>query len=236
MHIDIATCLPKILESPFNQSILDRAQKKGLVRVEVHDLRDYTTNKHRKIDDYAYGHGAGMVLLVEPVIRCIEAFALKRKYDEIIYMTPDGVTFSQQMANRLSLHKNLFILCGHYKGIDQRIRDHYITCEISIGDYVLSGGELAAAVLSDAIIRLIPGVLSDETSALADSFQDQLLAPPVYSRPADYRGMKVPNVLLSGNQAKIDSWRNEQTLRLTRERRPYMWEKVMKIKDNQNKY
>jgi len=220
MRIDIITCLPQLLESPFNDSILKRAQDKGLVEVVLHDLRAYSTDKHRRIDDYAFGGGAGMVMMVEPIANCIEALKKERDYDEIIYMSPDGEQFSQNIANELSLMKNIMMLCGHYKGVDERVRTHYITREISIGDYVLSGGELAAAVVSDAVIRLLPGVLSDETSALTDSFQDGLVAPPVYTRPADYRGMKVPDILLSGHEKKIQDWRFDQAVQRTKERRP----------------
>lgn len=220
MRIDIITCLPQLLESPFGDSILKRAQSKGLVEVILHDLRAYSTDKHKRIDDYAFGGGAGMVLMVEPIANCMEALKKDRKYDEIIYMSPDGEQFSQNMANELSLKKNIMILCGHYKGVDERVRSHYITREISIGDYVLSGGELAAAVVSDAIIRLLPGVLSDETSALTDSFQDGLVAPPVYTRPAEYQGMKVPDILLSGHEKKIQDWRFDQAVERTKERRP----------------
>jgi tRNA (guanine37-N1)-methyltransferase len=220
MRIDIITCLPKLLESPFGHSILQRAQDKGLVEVVVHDLREYAVNKKRQLDDYAYGGGAGMVMLIEPIDNCISALKAERAYDEVIYMTPDGETFNQQVANELSLKGNLIILCGHYKGVDERVRERFITREISIGDYVLSGGELAAAVVSDAVIRLIPGVLSDETSALTDSFQDSLLAPPVYTRPAEYKGMKVPEVLLSGHEKKIEEWRFQQSIERTKNRRP----------------
>ncbi|WP_017733287.1 tRNA (guanosine(37)-N1)-methyltransferase TrmD [Nafulsella turpanensis] len=220
MHIDIITCLPELLESPFGHSILQRAQAKGLVEVVVHNLRDYSSSKQRSVDDYAYGGGAGMVLQIEPIARCIEHLQEQRTYDEIIYMTPDGARLEQGMANALSLKKNLIILCGHYKGVDERVREKYITKEISIGDYVLSGGELAAAVLADSIIRLLPGVLNDETSALSDSFQDNLLAPPVYSRPADFQGMKVPDVLLSGHAGKIEEWRHQKALERTAHRRP----------------
>jgi tRNA (guanine37-N1)-methyltransferase len=199
MRIDILTVLPSLLESPFSDSILKRAQDKGLVEIHIHNIRDYSTDKHKKVDDYAFGGGAGMVLQIEPIDLCISKLKNERTYDEIIYMTPDGATLNQRMSNQLSTLKNIIILCGHYKGVDQRVRDLHITKEISIGDYVLSGGELAAAVLSDSIIRLIPGVLNDETSALTDSFQDDLLAPPVYTRPAEYKGIKVPDVLLSGN-------------------------------------
>jgi len=220
MRLDIITCLPRLLESPFNDSILKRAQDKGLVTVEVHDLREYTTNKHRSTDDYAFGGGAGMVMMIEPIDRCISALKKERTYDEIIYMSPDGELLSQGLANKLSLAGNLVILCGHYKGVDERVREHLITREISIGDYVLSGGELAAAVVADAVIRLIPGVLSDETSALTDSFQDGLVAPPVYTRPAEYNGWNVPDVLMSGHEAKIRQWREEQALERTRKKRP----------------
>lgn len=220
MRIDIITCLPSLLESPFSHSILKRAQDKGLVEVVVHDLRDFAVNKHKQVDDYAYGGGAGMVLMIEPIVRCIEQLQADRTYDEIIYMSPDGERLDQPIANQLSLKKNLILLCGHYKGVDERVREHYVTREISIGDYVLSGGELAAAVLADAIIRLLPGVLSDETSALSDSFQDKLIAPPVFTRPAEFKGMKVPDVLLSGNDQLIHDWRYEQSVKRTKERRP----------------
>lgn len=220
MRIDIITCLPRLLESPFSDSILKRAQQKGLVQVAVHDLRNYATDKHRTTDDYAFGGGAGMVMLIEPIDRCITHLKSERNYDEVIYLSPDGEQFSQSMANQLSLKNNLILLCGHYKGVDERVREHLITREISIGDYVISGGELAAAVVADAVIRLIPGVLSDETSALTDSFQDGLIAPPVYTRPAEYKGWKVPDVLLSGHQAKIDEWRQEKALERTKTRRP----------------
>jgi tRNA (guanine37-N1)-methyltransferase len=220
MRIDIVTCLPQLLESFFAASILKRAQEKGLVEVHLHDLRNYTQYKHKQVDDYAFGGGAGMVLMIEPIVRCLRALQAERTYDEVIYLTPDGETLSQRAVNALSLKQNLILLCGHYKGIDERVREHFITREISIGDYVLSGGELAAAVVADAVIRLVPGVLSDETSALTDSFQDDLLAPPVYTRPADYEGMKVPDVLLSGHEANINKWRYEQALQRTRQRRP----------------
>ncbi|MFN3918224.1 MAG: tRNA (guanosine(37)-N1)-methyltransferase TrmD [Flavobacteriales bacterium] len=220
MRIDIITALPLLLESPFSDSILKRAQEKGLVEIYIHNLRDYSTNKHRNIDDYAFGGGAGMVMSIEPIANCIEKLKSERNYDDIIYMTPDGKTLSQKISNELSTKENLLILCGHYKGVDQRVRDIYITKEISIGDYVLSGGELAAAVLCDSIIRLIPGVLNDETSALTDSFQDNLLAPPVYTRPAGYKGHQVPDVLLSGNFKEIDEWRFKEALKRTKERRP----------------
>jgi tRNA (guanine37-N1)-methyltransferase len=220
MHIDIVTVVPGLLDSPFSHSILKRAEEKGLASIRVINLRDYSMGKQKQVDDYAFGGGAGMVMMIEPIARCIEELQKERTYDEIIYMTPDGETFDQSMANELSLHQNLLILCGHYKGVDERVRERFITKEISIGDFVLSGGELAAAVVADAVIRLIPGVLNDETSALTDSFQDGLLAPPVYTRPAEYDGMKVPEVLLSGHEAKINEWRFEASVRRTQERRP----------------
>lgn len=220
MRIDIITCVPSLLESPFNHSILKRAQEKELVEVIVHDLRDHTTSKQKQVDDYAFGGGAGMVMMVEPIDNCITALKAERNYDAVIYMTPDGERLTQSITNKLSLFKNMIILCGHYKGVDERVRQYFITHEISIGDYVLSGGELAAAVLADAIIRLIPGVLSDETSALTDSFQDNMLAPPVYTRPADYKGWQVPEVLLSGDQKKIEEWREQSAIERTKERRP----------------
>ncbi|KAA0994095.1 tRNA (guanosine(37)-N1)-methyltransferase TrmD [Dyadobacter aurulentus] len=220
MRIDILTCVPSLLDSFFAHSILKRAQQGGFVSVNVHDIRDYSTNKHRTIDDYAFGGGAGMVMQIEPIARCIRSLQEERDYDEIIYLTPDGELLQQRTVNQLSLKGNLILLCGHYKGVDQRVRDLFVTKEISIGDYVLSGGELAAAVLADAIIRLLPGVLNDETSALTDSFQDNLLAPPVYTRPADYEGNKVPDILMSGHEAKIEEWRYEQAIKRTKERRP----------------
>ncbi len=220
MRIDIVTILPKLLEGPFSDSILKRAQEKGLAEVHVHNLREYSTDKHKNVDDYQYGGGAGMVMSCEPLANCIDHLSTQRNYDEIIFMTPDGVLLNQAMSNALSLKGNLLILCGHYKGIDERIREHYVTMEISIGSYVLSGGELAAAVLTDSIIRLLPGVLNDETSALSDSFQDNLLSAPVYTRPADFRGLKVPEILLSGDFKKIDAWRMEQALERTKTRRP----------------
>ena len=220
MHFDIITCLPKLLESPFSDSILKRAQKKGLVSVNIIDLRSYSTDKHKSIDDYAFGGGAGMVMMIEPIDRCLEDLKSKRTYDDIIYMSPDGTLLTQSLANEISLKKNLILLCGHYKGVDERVREHLITREISIGDYVLSGGELAAAVLADAVVRLVPGVLSDETSALTDSFQDSLIAPPVYTRPAVYKGWEVPPVLLSGHQAKIEDWKHEKALERTKKSRP----------------
>lgn len=225
MRIDIITCLPKLLESPFSHSILKRAIDKGLAQVVVHDLRAFSKNKHKQVDDYAFGGGAGMVMTIEPIDDCIASLKAERSYDAIIYMTPDGKRLDQGMANQFSLFKNIIILCGHYKGVDERVRQNLITHEVSIGDYVLSGGELGAAVMSDTIIRLVPGVLSDETSALSDSFQDDLLAPPVFTRPADYKGWKVPEVLLSGDQQKIDDWRHEQSLQRTKDRRPDLLEK-----------
>ncbi|HRD39134.1 MAG TPA: tRNA (guanosine(37)-N1)-methyltransferase TrmD [Bacteroidia bacterium] len=220
MRIDIITVLPELLRSPFEHSILKRAQNKGLVEVNLIDLRDYGLGKHKQVDDYAFGGGAGMVMMIEPIANCINDLKTQRSYDEIIYMTPDGETFNQQTANSLSLLKNIIILSGHYKGVDERIREHFITKEISIGDYVLSGGELPAAVVSDAIIRLIPGVLNDETSALTDSFQDNLLAPPVYTRPAEYNGWKIPDILLSGHEKNIEKWRHEKAIERTTKRRP----------------
>lgn len=220
LTIDIITVVPDLLEGPFSHSIMKRAQDKGLLTVRTHNLRKWAINKHAQVDDYPFGGGAGMVLMCEPLANAIEALQQNTNYDAIIYMTPDGKTFDQPMANQLSMLQNLLIICGHYKGIDQRIRDQYITMEISIGDYVLSGGELAAAVVVDAIGRLIPGVLSDETSALTDSFQDNLLAPPVYTRPADFRGMKVPEILLQGDPKKVEDWRFEQSVERTKTRRP----------------
>ncbi len=220
MRIDIITVLPELLQSPFEASILKRAIEKGLVEVHTHNLRDFATNAYKQIDDYQFGGGAGMVMMVEPIDKCISQLKAEREYDEIIYMTPDGKTFNQHAANELSLKENIIILCGHYKGVDQRVRDHFITREISVGDFVLSGGELAAALICDAVIRLIPGVLGNETSALTDSFQDNLLAPPVYTRPADYKGWKVPEILTSGNTPKIEEWREEQAYKRTKERRP----------------
>jgi tRNA (guanine37-N1)-methyltransferase len=219
MQIDIITVLPELLESPFAHSILKRAREKNLLTIHVHPLRQWAVNEYGQVDDYQYGGGAGMVMMCEPLARAIESLSQKISYDEIIYMTPDGERLNQKTANYLSLKENLLIICGHYKGIDERIREHFVTKEISIGDYVLSGGELPAAVLADAIGRLIPGVLNDETSALFDSFQDNLLAPPVYTRPADFRGWKVPDVLLSGDPKKIDEWRNEQAIKKTEDRR-----------------
>lgn len=220
MRIDIISVVPELLESPFANSIMKRAIEKGLVEVHFHNIRDYSSGSYKQVDDYQFGGGAGMVLMIEPIDKCISKLKSEREYDEIIYMTPDGETLNQKMANRLSLYENIIILCGHYKGVDQRVRDHFITKEISIGDYVLSGGELGAAVLCDAVIRLIPSVLNDETSALTDSFQDNLLAPPVYTRPASYKGWDVPEILLSGNTPKIESWREEMALAHTQNRRP----------------
>lgn len=220
MRIDILTVLPELLKSPFETSILKRAIDSGLAEVHLHNLRDYASNAYRQVDDYQFGGGAGMVMMIEPIDKCISKLKSEREYDEILYMSPDGQQFNQKMANELSLKKNLIILCGHYKGVDQRVRDHLITREISIGDYVLTGGELAAAVVADAIIRLIPEVLGDETSALTDSFQDQLLAPPIYTRPADYNGWKVPEILTSGNLPKIEAWREEEAYKRTKKLRP----------------
>jgi tRNA (guanine37-N1)-methyltransferase len=220
MHIDVLSVIPQLLESPFSHSMMKRAQTKKLLYVSVHNLRDWAVNEYGQLDDYQYGGGAGMVMMCEPLEKAILDLGKSKIFDEIIYLTPDGETLNQNLANQLSLKQNLLLICGHYKGIDQRIRDHYITKEISIGDYVLSGGELAAAVLIDAVGRLLPGVLNDETSALTDSFQDNLLAPPVYTRPAEYNGWRVPSVLLSGDLKKIDEWRYEESLKKTAERRP----------------
>ena len=227
-RFDIITCQPHLLTGPFDHSILKRAQDKGLVQVQLHDLRKYAINKHGQIDDYAFGGGAGMVLMVEPIAKCIRELQAQRTYDAVIYLTPDGKTLNQAMANRLSMLGNIILLCGHYKGVDQRVRDLFVTHEISIGDYVLSGGELAAAVLADSLIRLIPGVLNDEASALSDSFQDDLLAPPVYSRPADFEGHGVPEILLSGNTPKVEEWRFEQSVQRTKALRPDL------LADNKN--
>ncbi len=220
MRIDIITVLPELLQSPLNYSILKRAQDKKLVEIVVHNLRDYSLDKHRRVDDYPFGGEAGMVMQIEPVDRAITQLRSEREYDEVIFTTPDGEKFDQPMANRLSMAGNLIILCGHYKGIDYRIREHFVTKEVTIGDYVLTGGELAAAIMCDAIVRLIPGAIGDEQSALSDSFQDNLLAPPVYTRPAEYKGWRVPDVLLSGHQRKIDEWKHEQSLERTRRLRP----------------
>jgi tRNA (guanine37-N1)-methyltransferase len=225
MRIDIITVLPEMLEGPFNYSIVKRARDKQLVEIHVHNLRDFTTDKHRRVDDYAFSKGAGMVMTIQPIEAAIEYLKRERVYDEIIYTSPDGIPFTQQEANSLSLTKNLIILCGHYKGIDHRIREHFITREISIGDYVLTGGELAAAVITDSIVRLIPGAISDETSALSDSFQDNLLSPPVYTRPAEYKGWKVPDILLSGNDKQIDEWKHQQSIERTRLLRPDLFKK-----------
>ncbi|HMU14920.1 MAG: tRNA (guanosine(37)-N1)-methyltransferase TrmD [Bacteroidetes bacterium] len=224
MRIDILSAVPRLLDSWLNESILERAQKKGLAEIRVHDLRDHSTDKHRRLDDYAFGGGAGMVMMIEPIDRCITWLKSERSYDEVIYMSPDGELLDQPLANRMSAHRNIIILCGHYKGVDERVREHLITREISIGNYVLSGGEIPAAVLTDALIRLQPGVLNDETSALSDSFQDGLVAPPVYTRPAEYNRWSVPEVLLSGHEARIHAWRHEQSLERTRARRPDMAE------------
>jgi tRNA (guanine37-N1)-methyltransferase len=224
MHIDILSVLPELLESPLQHSIMKRAQDKGLLTVKVHALRNWAVNDYGQIDDYQYGGGAGMVMMCEPIINAIEQLSAQRKYDEIIYLTPDGDLLDQKMANTLSLKENMLFICGHYKGIDERIREHFVTKEISIGNYVLSGGELPAAILVDAIGRLLPGVLNDETSALFDSFQDNLLAPPVYTRPEDFRGWKVPSILLSGDHKKIEEWRHEQSLDRTKSKRPDMLE------------
>jgi tRNA (guanine37-N1)-methyltransferase len=224
MRIDILTVVPQLLEGPFSHSILKRAQDKGLVDIHVHNIRDYSLQKQKQVDDYQYGGGAGMVMCIEPIARVIDQLKSEREYSDVIYMTPDGEVLEQPLCNRLSLGGNLIILCGHYKGVDERVREHYITKEISIGSYVLSGGELAAAVLVDSVARLIPGVLNDETSALTDSFQDNLLSPPVYTRPEEYNGWRVPEVLLSGNPALVEKWREEQALKRTQERRPDLLE------------
>lgn len=220
MRIDIITVVPDILKSPFEASILKRAIEKGLVEIHFHNLRDYTSSSYKQIDDYQYGGGAGMVMMIEPIDKCISKLKSERDYDEVIYLTPDGDVLNQSVANTLSMHENLIMLCGHYKGVDQRVRDLFVTKEISIGDYVLSGGELAAAVLCDSIIRLIPGVLGNETSALTDAFQDNLLSPPIYTRPATYKNLEVPQILLSGHQQKIDEWRDQKALERTQQRRP----------------
>ncbi|MBG38711.1 MAG: tRNA (guanosine(37)-N1)-methyltransferase TrmD [Cryomorphaceae bacterium] len=225
MRIDILTILPELLEGPFSASIMKRAQDKGHVDIHLHNIRDYSTDKHKNVDDYQYGGGAGMVMSIEPIVAIIEKLQKERTYDEVIFMTPDGALLQQGICNELSLKKNLILLCGHYKGIDERIREHFITKELSIGSYVLSGGELAAAVLTDAIVRLLPGVLNNETSALTDSFQDNLLSPPVYTRPPEYRGWKVPKVLLSGNFPEIEKWREKKAQERTQERRPDLFDK-----------
>jgi tRNA (guanine37-N1)-methyltransferase len=220
MRIDIITIFPEMFDGPFSHSIIKRAQSKGLVEIHLHNLRDYSDNKHRKVDDYPFGGGAGMVMMIQPIVSCIDKLKAERNYGEIIFMTPDGSLFDQPMANKLSMVENMILLCGHYKGIDERLREHYFTSEISIGNYVLTGGELAAAVVSDAVIRLLPGVLSDETSALSDSFQDNLLSPPVYTRPSEFNGWEVPEVLLSGNEKEIKKWQFEKALERTKMRRP----------------
>ncbi|AMS27335.1 tRNA (guanine-N1)-methyltransferase [Bacteroidetes bacterium UKL13-3] len=220
MHIDILTLFPEMFESPFGHSMMKRAQQKGLVEIDCVDIRDFATNKHKSVDDYPFGGGAGLVMMVEPIDKCIESLKEQRVYDEIIYLSPDGEVFDQKIANQLSTKKNLLFLCGHYKGVDERVRENLITRELSLGSFVLTGGELAAATMVDAIVRLLPGVLNDEQSALSDSFQDDLLSPPVYTRPAEYKGWKVPDILLSGHAAKIDEWRHEQSVQRTNERRP----------------
>ncbi|RXM40362.1 tRNA (guanosine(37)-N1)-methyltransferase TrmD [Chryseobacterium sp. CH21] len=220
MRIDIISVLPELMESPFQASILKRAMDKGLAEVHFHQLRNWAINKHRQVDDEPYGGGAGMVMMIEPLDKCISELKSQRNYDEVIYLTPDGITLNQKIANTLSIKENLIFLCGHYKGIDQRVRDLHITKEISIGDYVLTGGELAACVLADSVIRLLPGVLNDEQSALTDSFQDDLLSPPIYTRPESYKGLDVPKILLSGNLGKIEEWRHDEAVRITREKRP----------------
>lgn len=220
MRIDILTLFPAMFEGPFTESIIKRAQTKDLASIVLHDIRDYSTDKHRRVDDYPFGGGAGMVMMIEPIARCIESLRTERTYDEIIYTSPDGKLFDQKSANRLSGFNNIIILCGHYKGIDERIREHFITMEISIGDYVLTGGELAACVITDAVVRLLPGVLNDETSALSDSFQDNLISPPVYTRPYEFEGLKVPDILRSGNEKEISKWRYEKSLERTKQRRP----------------
>jgi tRNA (guanine37-N1)-methyltransferase len=225
MKIDILTLFPEILNGPFNHSIIKRAKEKGIAEINLFNIREWSSSKHKTVDDYPFGGGAGMVMMIEPIARCIEDLKSKTAYDEVIYLSPDGELLDQSLANKLSIQKNLLILCGHYKGIDERIREHFITIEISIGDYVLSGGELAAAVVTDAVIRLLPGVLNDETSALSDSFQDNLLSPPVYTRPSDFRGWKVPDILLSGNDKEIANWRHEQSLERTNRRRPGLLDK-----------
>jgi tRNA (guanine37-N1)-methyltransferase len=232
MRIDIITVLPEMLEGPFNYSILKRAKEKGIVEIVVHNLRDFTTDKHRRVDDYSFSKGAGMVMTIQPIETAINFLKGQRHYDEIIYTSPDGILYNQQEANRLSMKENLIILCGHYKGIDHRIREHLVTMEISIGDYVLTGGEMAATVITDSIVRLLPGAISDETSALSDSFQDNLLSPPVYTRPADYNGWKVPDVLLSGNDKMVDEWKLQQSVERTRILRPDLYKKYMDSSSN----
>ena len=232
MHIDILTILPRLLDGPFADSILQRAQNNALCKIEIHNIRDFSSDKHKSVDDYQFGGGAGMVMLAQPIVDAIESLSKHRTYDEIIYLTPDGERLNQSACNQMSLQKNLLLICGHYKGIDQRVRDHWITREISIGDYVLSGGDLAAAVLVDAVVRLIPGVMNDETSALTDSFQDDLLAPPVYTRPAEFRGHSVPDVLTSGNFKAIEQWRMEQAYEKTTARRPDLLRSETQSKSN----
>ena len=229
MHIDIITCQPELITSPLNESIVKRAKDRGVVEIDVHNLHDYSKDKHRKVDDYAYGGGAGMVLMIEPIANCINSLKEIRIYDDIIYMSPDGQVFNQKIANELSLKSNLILLAGHYKGVDERVREHFVTREISIGDYVLTGGELGAAVITDAIVRLLPGAINNESSALSDSFQDGLVAPPVYTRPEIFQDISVPSILLSGNEKKIDEWRFEQSIERTKMRRPNL------IKKEQNK-
>lgn len=224
MHIDIITIFPEMFEGPFSHSIIKRAQSKGHVEIHIHNLREYAENKHRKVDDYSFGGGAGMVMMIQPIASCIDKLKSEREYDEIIFLTPDGELFDQPLANKLSMSANIILMCGHYKGIDERLREHYFTREISIGNFVLTGGELAAAVVADAVIRLIPGVLSDETSALSDSFQDNLLSPPVYTRPAEFNGWTVPDVLMSGNEKEIKKWQYEKAVERTIARRPGMME------------
>lgn len=220
MQVDVLTLFPQIFEGPFSESIIKRAIEREIVSINLHNIRDYSLSKHKNVDDYPFGGGAGMVMQIEPIHRCLQHLQEHREYDEVIYMSPDGEPFTQKIANELSTKKNLIFLCGHYKGVDERVREHLVTRELSLGDFVLTGGEIAAAAMIDAVVRLLPGVLNDETSALSDSFQDDLISPPVYTRPADYNGWKVPEVLLSGHQAKIDAWRHEQSLVRTKERRP----------------
>lgn len=229
MRIDIITIFPEMFEGPFTESIVKRAQQKGLVEISLHNLRDYSTDRHRRVDDYSFSSGAGMVMMIEPIDNCISFLKSQRDYDEVIYMSPDGQLLNQAMANEMSLLENIIVLCGHYKGIDERVREHLITKEISIGDYVLSGGELGAAVLTDSIVRLIPGVLSDETSALSDTFQDGLVSPPSYTRPRDYKGWTVPDILLSGDEKKINDWKLAQSVERTKQRRPELFEQLKKI-------
>ncbi|MCG9880696.1 MAG: tRNA (guanosine(37)-N1)-methyltransferase TrmD [Bacteroidia bacterium] len=224
MQVDVLTLFPQIFEGPFSESILKRAIEREIVTIGLHNIRDYSLSKHKNVDDYPFGGGAGMVMQIEPIHRCLQHLQEQRSYDEVIYMSPDGEPFTQKIANELSTKKNLIFLCGHYKGVDERVREHLVTRELSLGDFVLTGGEIAAAAMIDAVVRLLPGVLNDETSALSDSFQDDLISPPVYTRPADYNGWKVPEVLLSGHQAKIDAWRHEQSLQRTKERRPELGE------------